>query len=255
MSDREDFLSRWSRRKRDAEKESAKPEEEVPAAEPVKQAPTGEAGATRASGAKPDGEEKEEPAFDLSSLPSIESITAETDIRPFLAGGVPAGIRQAALRRAWSADPAIRDFIGIAENQWDFTPGGNAPGFDFSTPSEEMRRAVVQMFTGTSSDEKQRPRGESGFDIEQEPLERESLEQEPLEQEPLEQVPREPDQIAVSSESADPYAASDTPGPSLEQPPDSSARERDVASQNDSATQNELDLVAVRRSHGGAMPK
>jgi hypothetical protein len=27
----------------------------------------------------------------------------------------------AALRRAWVSDPVIRDFIGIAENQWDFT--------------------------------------------------------------------------------------------------------------------------------------
>ncbi len=239
MSDREDFLSRWSRRKRDAEKESARPEEQVPVAEPVKQAPTGEAEAT---GAKPDDEEKGEPAFDLSSLPSIESITAETDIRPFLAGGVPAGIRQAALRRAWSADPAIRDFIGIAENQWDFTPGGNAPGFDFSTPSEEIRRAVVQMFTGSSSGEKHRPRDESGFDIEPEPLG----------QVPVAESAPEPDQIALSSESVDHDVASELT-PSSE--PVSSARERDVASQNDHASQDEKPTLIAHRSHGGAMPK
>jgi len=244
MSDREDFLSRWSRRKRDVEKESAKPEEEVPAAEPVEQAPTGEAEATRASGAKPDGEEKEEPAFDLSSLPSIETITAETDIRPFLAAGVPAGLRQAALRRAWSADPAIRDFIGIAENQWDFTPGGNAPGFDFSTPSEEIRRAVVKMFTGTSSSEKQRPRDESGFDVEPEPLE----------QVPDVESGPEPDQIAVSPESLDRDAASELT-PSSEPLPVSSARERDVALQNDDAPRDEKPTLVARRSHGGAMPK
>jgi hypothetical protein len=254
MSDREDFLSRWSRRKRDAEKESAKPEDEVPAADPAEQAPVVEAETAREFGAKPDGEEKEEPAFDLSSLPSIETITAETDIRPFLAAGVPAGLRQAALRRAWSADPAIRDFIGIAENQWDFTPGGNAPGFDFSTPSEEMRRAVVQMFTGTSSDEKQRPRGESGFDLEPEPLEPEPLEPDPLEQVPVVESAPEPDQIAVSSENVDRDAASG-PTPLREPLPVSSVPERDVASQNDDAPQDEKPKLVAHRSHGGAMPK
>ena len=37
------------------------------------------------------------------------SITAATDIRAFLAPGVPAELTRAALRRAWTADPAIRD--------------------------------------------------------------------------------------------------------------------------------------------------
>src|SRR5207253_3315872 len=35
----------------------------------------------------------------------------------------------AALRRAWVSDPVIRDFIGIAENQWDFTNPTTIPGF------------------------------------------------------------------------------------------------------------------------------
>ena len=36
---------------------------------------------------------------------------------------------KAALRRAWVADPAIRDFIGMAENQWDFTDPNAMFGF------------------------------------------------------------------------------------------------------------------------------
>jgi hypothetical protein len=35
----------------------------------------------------------------------------------------------AALRRAWSADPAIRDFIGLSENSWDFNAPDGVPGF------------------------------------------------------------------------------------------------------------------------------
>ena len=51
------------------------------------------------------------------------TITAETDIRAFLQKGVPAQLTRAALRRAWVADPNIRNFREIAENQWDFATG------------------------------------------------------------------------------------------------------------------------------------
>jgi hypothetical protein len=67
--------------------------------------------------------------FDLASLPSIESIAADTDISAFLRSGVPAELTRAALRRAWASDLAIRDFIGIAENQWDFNDPDAIPGF------------------------------------------------------------------------------------------------------------------------------
>jgi hypothetical protein len=70
-----------------------------------------------------------ESPFDPASLPSIESIAADTDIIAFLRAGVPAELTQAALRRAWTSDPAIRDFIGIAENQWDFNDPDAIAGF------------------------------------------------------------------------------------------------------------------------------
>lgn len=73
-----------------------------------------------AAAAPPQTEPAREAPFDPVSLPSIESIVADTDIVAFLRAGVPAELTRAALRRAWSSDPAIRDFIGIAENQWDF---------------------------------------------------------------------------------------------------------------------------------------
>jgi uncharacterized protein DUF3306 len=58
--------------------------------------------------------------LDLANLPPIESIGSGSDIRPFLAPGVPADLTRAALRRAWSTDPAIRDFVGLSENSGDF---------------------------------------------------------------------------------------------------------------------------------------
>jgi len=62
-------------------------------------------------------------------LPPLQSITAGTDIRSFLDSNVPPELTKAALRRAWATDPAIRDFIGIAENQWDFNDPTAMPGF------------------------------------------------------------------------------------------------------------------------------
>jgi hypothetical protein len=67
--------------------------------------------------------------FDPANLPSIDVIDVDTDIRGFLQRGVPAELTRDALRRAWANDPAIRDFIGIAENQWDFNDPDAIPGF------------------------------------------------------------------------------------------------------------------------------
>jgi hypothetical protein len=64
-----------------------------------------------------------------ASLPTVESITGDSDIRQFLQSGVPTELVRAALRAAWSTDPAIRDFVGIAETQWDFNDPNAMPGF------------------------------------------------------------------------------------------------------------------------------
>jgi hypothetical protein len=139
MSEPENFLARWSRRKRageePAEEAAAKDatvEKEEPAGEPIP------------SEQKP--AEGEKPAFDLSRLPSIESIVAGTDIRPFLAPGVPAELTRAALRRAWTTDPGIRDFIGLSENAWDFTKAGPT-GFGPLLPIDDVKKLLAEIFS------------------------------------------------------------------------------------------------------------
>ena len=47
----------------------------------------------------------------------------------FCKAACPTELTRAALRKAWTSDPAIRDFIGIAENQWDFNDPNAIPGF------------------------------------------------------------------------------------------------------------------------------
>ena len=137
MTEPENFLSRWTRLKREA---TETPEAAVP-----------DAGADASREAAPSVDAAApstpalEPAIDLSALPSIESITAATDIRAFLAPGVPAELTRAALRRAWVADPQIRNFVGIAENQWDFNDPNGIPGFGSLSPLDDVRRLVAQV--------------------------------------------------------------------------------------------------------------
>jgi hypothetical protein len=149
MSEPENFLARWSRRKQEAEHEADQPghpagEENAPATEPVTE-PRASAGLETSAG-KTASDDNLPSEVDLSSLPPVESIGVGTDIRAFLQKGVPLELSRAALRRAWSADPTIRDFIGIAENQWDFATGADLPGFGPLEASDDVRRMVAELF-------------------------------------------------------------------------------------------------------------
>ncbi|MGY3620134.1 DUF3306 domain-containing protein [Bradyrhizobium sp. USDA 10063] len=95
--------------------------------------------------APPATEAASDEPFDLASLPSIESIAANTDIAAFLRAGVPAELTRAALRRAWTSDPVIRDFIGIAENQWDFNDPSAIPGFGPLDPMEKAADLLAEV--------------------------------------------------------------------------------------------------------------
>ena len=103
-----------------------------------------------------DTKTEEQPGDDarslLEALPAIDSITATTDIRAFLKPGVPDGLKHAALRQAWATDPAIRDFVGIAENQWDFNKPQNIPGFGLLNPSQNIQRLVPTLSVGRSTE-------------------------------------------------------------------------------------------------------
>ena len=125
MSRSENIVSRWSRMKQQSARPAA-PDDLPSQSKPI----DAEAGDLNgATAAAPATDPPASPAFDLASLPPLQSITAGTDIRSFLASNVPLELTKAALRRAWVTDPAIRDFIGIAENQWDFNDPTAMPGF------------------------------------------------------------------------------------------------------------------------------
>ena len=107
MSGDDGFLSRWSQRKREAK---AKEQEALPA---------------ETSAAEPTAQPEEE--FDLSSLPDLDSLSADTDISLFMQKGVPEALRNAALRKMWVLDPSIRNYVGEAlDYAWDWNEIGRA---------------------------------------------------------------------------------------------------------------------------------
>jgi hypothetical protein len=152
MSEGEGFLARWSRRKR-AAAAGAPPATTPAVAEPPGAAaaeaagPPGAAPAMPAEAAPPP---LETPAaagaaaeFDPASLPPVESLTTESDISAFLRPQVPAALRHAALRRAWTLDPAIRDFTGPADYAWDYNAPNGVPGFGLELGGD-VKRLLAQ---------------------------------------------------------------------------------------------------------------
>lgn len=143
----EDFLARWSRRKRAAETGHETSHATEQAEPPQSAPPEGAPPAGTPEHRQPDAQHQDDEPFDLSSLPPLESITAETDVTAFLRKGVPPDLTRAALRRAWVSDPAIRDFIGLAENSWDFNDPNAIPGFGpLDQTPEQVRRMVAELF-------------------------------------------------------------------------------------------------------------
>jgi hypothetical protein len=223
MSEPENFLARWSRRKRAAVDPVDEPAAKDAAVEQKKEEPVGD----QVSPDEP-AREGEVPAFDLSRLPPIESIVAGTDIRPFLASGVPAELTRAALRRAWTTDPGIRDFIGLSENAWDFTKAGPT-GFGPLLPIDDVKKLVAEIF---SHREEKAPReSESDSTV--------VATVDPMTTEPQSRdIEKKPEKLAALQSNITGHRVSD-----------------DELNEND-APQNKLPSDRVgKRGHGGALPE
>ena len=219
MNDPENFLSRWSRRKRDASEQREKAEHHETSA-----LPTGDAGPT--SGEVTSAPNAPAAEFDVSSLPPIESISSNTDISAFLQKGVPEALRHAALRRAWSADPTIRDFIGLNENYWDGVGPDGVPGFGDLDPNLDVKRLVAELFGETPRTEPVQT-GSAGKDLSDAP------------------IPPEGNQETDAAASIEPRPQTAEAGPSRV--------DGNVATQKQSDESPPAGKL-VRR-HGGAMPQ
>lgn len=205
----------------------------MPAASPV----SGEASATSTeTGEAVEKGAKEE--FDLASLPPIDSIVAGTDISAFLKRGVPLDLTRAALRRAWSTDPAIRDFIGLAENAWDFNDPNAMPGFGpLDQSPEEVRQMLAQVMGDVRRD-----------------VEEALAPDEPASAAPS---PKSSDAVAVARDADDPGLPTNTQADPQANPPGQPAlpRQEDFASQQADDDDHDNEQPMMRRTHGGALPR
>ena len=232
MSEPDNFLARWSRLKRAAAEPKGEPQ--IPAAEDAAEQAGASAPAPAQTQQVQDLQQIAAPpeaGFDIASLPSIESIGADTDIRAFLQPGVPPALRHAALRRVWSADPAIRDFRGLQENDWDFNNPDAVPGFGRLGPDFDIRKMVSSIF----GDEP-----------------------------PVAQPPPATDvqtaRVAQQSDRVDDIATADKSAADMADkvsPPDAKQelvqRDENIASQQDESTQSTAQDEP--RRHGGALPR
>jgi hypothetical protein len=135
----EGFLSRWSRRKhevRRVERSGSSPPED--AAAPVR-----DTSRQSAEGAEPSAPEAALTAAELAELPKLDELTAATDITGFLRRGVPEQLRNAALRKVWMLDPAIRDFVGHARDYaYDWNAPDGVPGNGAIEPADQIAAVV-----------------------------------------------------------------------------------------------------------------
>jgi hypothetical protein len=144
------FLARWSWRKQEAKRR-----------DPTQDAPVADSpGSSRPPVAEGDVAQE----FDLSTLPRLEDLTETTDITAFLRKGVPEHLRNAALRKSWALDPAIRNYVSPAlEYAYDWNTPGGVPGSSEIGAGMDVERLVSQITgSGESPAEPSKPATDSG---------------------------------------------------------------------------------------------
>ncbi|MGY6645096.1 MAG: DUF3306 domain-containing protein [Salinarimonas sp.] len=93
---------------------------------------------------------------ELAALPPIDSITSQTDLRQFLRKGVPSAVKNAAMRKMWLLDPAIRNHVDYAvDYAWDWNVPGGVPGHGGQIAGESVAKMLDKLLPKPVSDENQ----------------------------------------------------------------------------------------------------
>jgi Protein of unknown function (DUF3306) len=111
------FLGRWAKRKQVVQRQDAAPQN-VPDTlpEPLPEAPA-----------------------EKLPLPSLDSIVPGSNLTAFFQNHVPEALRTAALRKLWVTDPEIKNFIEMADYQWDFNNPDSIPGWSSSVEGVDVK--------------------------------------------------------------------------------------------------------------------
>lgn len=219
------FLGRWIKRKAESREQPENEDERSEGSETE--------GGVQSPEARPNAARAEEPAFDLSKLPTLDDIRADTNLSDFMRREVPAALRNAALKKAWALDPVIRDYVNPArEYAYDWNVPGGVPG---SGPLEAGFDALKEVVNALGS-----PKVDHTFGLS------EATEEVPeASVAAVSQSPEPPSPLRLSDESDRQITAEVT--------------EIDASSQDatESAPQQktvDADRIAPRRRHGGAAP-
>lgn len=125
------FLKRWSSRKQIATSDAV--QKEALREQDQQQQPVAPA--------------LEQPVENLP-LPSLDDIIPGSDVSVFFQKHVPEALRAAALRKLWTTDPDIKDFIEMADYQWDFTNPDAIPGWSSTVDGIDLKAMVDKIFGG-----------------------------------------------------------------------------------------------------------
>lgn len=238
----DNLFARWSRRKQAARSSELKaPDEAHTLDEQTDQAKAGSIDQQFAP-AEPDTTEAGaiEP---VEPLPRIEELTADSDLSAFLRKGVPKALKGAAMRKMWSLDPTIRDYVGPAEYAWDFNRPGSMPGFGSLDPKTAVVDFLSTIGRAIDADAGEKAVASGAPPAQPAPEPADSSEQQagaPLDDTDHSagsDAPPEPRQLAASSQS---------PVPDPTEP---------AASQAGTAESGGLPQPAVRSRHGSALPR
>lgn len=131
----ESFVARWARLKRQdtADEHAASATAPAELKEPLDSAAVDDCGDQTGVDGQVD-----------APLPSVDDLKPDSDITAFLNKRVPEELRRLAMRRMWTLDPAIRDFIEMAENQYDWNDPNGVPGFGALPAGSDMNALLAQ---------------------------------------------------------------------------------------------------------------
>lgn len=104
------FVSRWSRRKRQAKVADPQDRDEAPLQEPAAKGEPESA---------PESAVVDESA--AAELPDPDTLTADSDFTVYMKDGVPEALRRRALRRLWRSNPLLANVDGLNDYDLDYT--------------------------------------------------------------------------------------------------------------------------------------
>ena len=225
-------FTRWSRRKLASRGAEAPPSDETEDVNETADKEDVRHEASQSTPAEPDAAEPQE------ALPRLDDLSAESDLTPFLREGVPSTLKNTALRKMWSLDPAIRDYVGPAEYAWDFNDPGSMAGFG----PLRAGKSVVDFLSKVDRSDLQEKAEKPQAVPQQEAVA-------PSDEEPA-ALSDEPPAISGAAEPALPDAPPENPYPAST--PNDIA---DAGGPGDRATPAKAPRKSARSRHGGALPR